>query len=147
MFPLKLPEYTPKIRQSGREEIFCLVRKSYVALTPEEWVRQNFLNLLIEHLGYPKGMIRLEHGLQYFKNLKRSDIVVLDTQGNVFLLVECKSYEIALNEKVLKQLATYNKVLDASYVAITNGLKHYIWKRFRNTLEQVGQFPTYSRSD
>ena len=74
-------------------------------LTPEEWVRQHFINLLITHLGYPKGLIKLEHSMKYFKNAKRSDISVLDRDGTVFLLVECKAPEVDLDQKVMNQLS------------------------------------------
>lgn len=140
MQPLKLPEYEPRIQG---DEIFCLVRRKLVALTPEEWVRQSFLNLLIEHLSYPKGMIKLEHSLQYFKNMKRSDITVLDREGSVFLLVECKSHKVKLSQNTVSQLSEYNKVLDSKYLAISNGLKHFIWKRGEEGFEQINVFPTY----
>ncbi len=141
MHPLKLPEYNTKVRD---EEIFCLVRKKWVALTPEEWVRQNFLNLLIEHLNYPKGMIKLEQSIQYFKNLKRSDITILDSEGGVFLLVECKSYKTKLSEQTVLQLSQYNKILDSKYLAMTNGLKHFIWQKGEAGFEQISSFPSFS---
>ncbi|MEM9339534.1 MAG: type I restriction enzyme HsdR N-terminal domain-containing protein [Bacteroidota bacterium] len=143
MHPLKLPGYKPKIRTDKRSDIFCLIRKKYVALTPEEWVRQHFLNLLIEHLGYPKGMIRLEYTLSYFKKVKRSDITVLNRDGTIFLLVECKSYDLPLGQQVMNQIAAYNKVLDADYLAITNGLKHYTWEKKETDFHQINHFPNY----
>lgn len=112
-------------------------------LTPEEWVRQHFLNLLIAHLGYPKGMFKLEHSMSYFKNQKRSDILVLDKNGDVFLLVECKSSEVKLDQKVVNQVAEYNKVLKAEYVAITNGMNHFVWQRAMGAMKQIKDFPHY----
>jgi len=140
MQALKLPEYEPRIQG---DEIFCLVRRKLVALTPEEWVRQNFLNLLIEHLSYPRGMIKLEHSLTYFKNMKRSDITVLDREGEVFLLVECKSHKVKLSKQTVVQLSQYNKVLDSKYLAISNGLKHFIWEKRENGFEQMDVFPSF----
>lgn len=140
MSPLNLPEYAPRTKG---DEIFCLVRRKYVVLFPEEWVRQHFLNLLIEYLDYPRGMIKLEHTLSYFKNQKRSDITVLDRDGTVSLLVECKSHKVALNEKVVKQVAEYNKIIDAKYIAVTNGLKHFVWKREGEAFEQLTNFPKF----
>lgn len=140
MQPLKLPEFDYQIEENL---IFCMVRKKWVVLTPEEWVRQHFLNLLISHLGYPKGMFRLEHSMRYFKNQKRSDISVLDKEGNMFLLVECKASSVKMDQKVLNQVAEYNKVLDAKYVAITNGLSHFIWESKNSTLKQIKEFPFY----
>lgn len=140
MSPLNLPEYSPRIQG---DEIFCLARRKFVVLFPEEWVRQHFLNLLINHLDYPRGMIKLEHSLSYFKNQKRSDITVLDREGRVFLLVECKSFKIGLTEKVVKQVSEYNKVIDASYISVTNGLKHFVWKKNKESFEQITDFPKF----
>ena len=138
--PLKLPRFDVKLKD---HTIFCLIRKRWMVLTPEEWVRQHFLNLLITHLGYPRGMFKLEHTMSYFKNQKRSDIMVLDKNGDVFLLVECKSPEVKLDQKVVSQVAEYNKVLEAEYVAITNGMNHFVWQREMGDLKQIKDFPHY----
>ncbi len=141
MHPLKLPDYAP--RTQG-EDIFCLVRRRWVALTPEEWVRQHFLNLLIEHLSYPRGLIKLEHSIKYFKNIKRSDITILDRSGGVFMLVECKSFKMKLTQEVVSQLSQYNKILDSKYLAISNGLKHFIWeKKSSGSYESLEMFPAH----
>lgn len=141
MQPLKLPEFDVKRIDNT---IFCLIRKKWVVLTPEEWVRQHFINLLTTYLAYPKGMMKLEHSMSYFKNQKRSDIMVLDKEGNVFLLVECKSPQVKLDQKVLNQVAAYNKVLDSSYIAVTNGLNHFIWQRENGIFNQIKEFPPYT---
>ena len=133
---LNLPEFVIQVRG---EEVFCLIRRKWVALTPEEWVRQHFLNLMIEQLKYPKGLIKLEHGHTYFKNAKRSDIVLFDRQGCAFLLVECKAPNVPIDKKVVQQAAQYNKVLEAQYLSVTNGLKHFIW----NDEQQLHQFPPF----
>lgn len=143
MTPLKLPEYDVRLRGESIKEIFCLVRKKWLVLTPEEWVRQHFVNLLIEHLNYPKGLIKLEQSMKYFKNAKRSDITVLDRNGDVLLLVECKASDIALDNKVMNQLSEYNKVLDAKYLSISNGIKHFIWEKKGEAFEQIKEFPSY----
>ncbi|MEO9482070.1 MAG: type I restriction enzyme HsdR N-terminal domain-containing protein [Ekhidna sp.] len=140
MQTLKLPEFDVKLKD---DNVFCLIRKKWVFLTPEEWVRQHFLHLLIAHLDYPRGMFKLEHTMSYFKSLKRSDIIVLDREGGVFLLVECKAPDVKLDQKVLNQVATYNKVLDANYLAITNGMRHFIWQRTGDGLIQLKEFPSY----
>lgn len=137
---LKLPEFEVKLKD---KTIFCLVRKKWVVLTPEEWVRQHFLNLLITHLKYPKGMFKLEHSISYFKNQKRSDISVLDKEGEMFLLVECKAPSVKLGQKVLNQVGTYNKVLDSQYLAITNGMIHYVWEKGESGFNQIKNFPFY----
>jgi hypothetical protein len=144
MQTLKLPEYEVQLRVATNKEIFCLIRKKWMVLTPEEWVRQHFLNLLIKHLNYPKGLIKLEHSMNYFRTAKRSDITVLDRNGNVFLLVECKSADVALDKKVMNQLSEYNKVLDSKYLAISNGMKHFIWEKKGDGFEQINEFPKHS---
>lgn len=140
MQQLNLPDFD--IRVQG-QQVFCLVRKKLVALTPEEWVRQHFLNLLINHLHYPKGLMKLEHTISYFKNIKRSDITILDKKSGIFLLVECKASNVDIDQKVVAQLAEYNKVLDAKYLAITNGFKHFIWKKENESFVQIREFPKY----
>jgi len=140
MLPLNLPQFDLKQNEG---EVLCLVRKKWVALTPEEWVRQHFLNLLINHLSYPKGMMRLEHAHTYFKNQKRSDITILKKNSRIFLLVECKAPTVAIDQKTVNQVSTYNKVLDADYLAVSNGLKHFIWKKEEDGFIQKKEFPTY----
>ena len=140
MTPLKLPEFD--IRLEG-ESVFCLIRRKWVILTPEEWVRQHFLNLMIHHLGYPKGLIRLEHGLYYFKNAKRSDITLLHRDSGVFMVVECKAATVKIDQKVINQVSEYNKVLKAEYIAISNGLSHFIWKYNNAGYQQLKDFPAY----
>lgn len=140
MQPLNLPEFDIRIQSNT---VFCLVRKKWVVLTPEEWVRQHFLNLIIHHLGYPKGMMRLEHSMNYFKNVKRSDITVLDREGGIHMLVECKAPTVAIDQKVLNQVSEYNKVLNSKYIAISNGLKHFIWEKKGSSLNQISSFPEY----
>lgn len=140
MQALKLPEFGVRVKEGS---IFCLIRKKWMVLTPEEWVRQHFLNLLISHLDYPRGMIRLEHSITYFKNLKRSDIIVLNREGDVFLLVECKAPGVALDQKVVNQVSIYNTELDSKYLAITNGMKHFLWKKEQQAFSQIKDFPSY----
>ena len=140
---LKLPEYDIRLKEGFPSEVFCLIRKKWLVLTPEEWVRQHFINLLINHLGYPKGLIKLEQSMSYFKSIKRSDITVLDKEGGVFLLVECKRSDISLDDKVMSQLSEYNKVLDAQYLSISNGMKHFIWEKRGDRFSQITAFPAY----
>jgi len=142
MQQLNLPEFDVRI---DGDKIFCLVRKKWLVLTPEEWVRQHLLNLMINHLGYPKGLIRLEHGLNYFKNAKRSDIVVLRPDSGVFMLVECKAPTVKTDQKVINQVSEYNKVMQAEFIAITNGLKHFVWRYEEHHYTQLTTFPSYTK--
>lgn len=143
--PLLLPPINPKIESKGDEEfIFDPIRKKQLLLTPEEWVRQHFVNLLKEHLGYPAGLFQLERQHKYAGSSKRSDILVLDKSGKPFLLVECKAYDVSLNEKTLTQISTYNKTLQAKYIAVSNGLKHFVWKFENGKYDQLTSFPSYT---
>lgn len=142
---LNLPEIAPRIEErEGVEFIFDSVRKKYLMLTPEEWVRQHFLGLLINQLNYPAGLIQVERQHHYHQNKKRSDIIVLDKEGRPFLLVECKAPEIPIQPKVLAQVAMYNKSVQASYIAVSNGLKHFVWKRSEDSYQQLKAFPIYA---
>jgi hypothetical protein len=126
MIKLNLPEITPKIiKENGKIAILDLIRKKYIVLTPEEWVRQHYLNYLITHLHYPKGLIKIESGLSYNSRLKRSDIVVFDNLGKPQVLVECKAPSVPIDNQTLFQASVYNKILKAPLVVVTNGLLHY----------------------
>ena len=129
MLELKLPTYDPRIRRRDeRIEIFDPIRKKFIVLTPEEWVRQHFVNYLISHLKYPRSLIKLESGLKYNSLQKRSDILVYNRSSQPFMLVECKAVEIKLTQKVIEQIAVYNHIISASYIVITNGISHYCYK-------------------
>ncbi|WP_258103357.1 type I restriction enzyme HsdR N-terminal domain-containing protein [Marinoscillum sp. MHG1-6] len=144
MQALNLPPFNIKTKsEEGNEYVFDIVRKKYVILTPEEWVRQHFIHLMINHLGYPKSLIKLEFPLSYFKSGKRSDIILLDREMNPFLLVECKSADVNIDQKTLNQISTYNKVVKAQYIAVTNGLKHFIWKMENGEYTQQTKFPNF----
>lgn len=125
-FPnLNLPSFEPQLqRVDDKYFIFDSLRKKYLALTPEEWVRQHWVNFLIEHQGYPKGLISLEKGLKYNQLQKRTDLVVFDRVGNPYLLIECKAPEVELNQKVLQQAMSYRSTLLTPYVILSNGLRH-----------------------
>ena len=126
MQKLNLPEYSFSLReQSEKIQIFDRWRKKYVTLTPEEWVRQNFLMYLVSEKNFPASLISVEAGLKLFKTNKRTDIVVYNKQGNPLLIVECKAPEVALNEKVFDQIVRYNMALQVKYLIVTNGLEHY----------------------
>jgi hypothetical protein len=129
MSPLNLPTYTYKTKEiEGKSYIFDPIRKKYLVLTPEEWVRQHFINLLITHYQYSKSLIRLEGGLNYNKLQKRSDIVVFDQDGKPFLLVECKAPEVPINRAVIEQASRYNLTLKCPFVAITNGINTFCFE-------------------
>ncbi|MBC8343459.1 MAG: type I restriction enzyme HsdR N-terminal domain-containing protein [Bacteroidetes bacterium] len=129
MLELSLPKYDYLVqKKEGKLFIFDSFRKKYILLTPEEWVRQHFVNYLITVKNTPVKLISLEKGLKYNRLLKRTDIVVYDDYGRALLLVECKASTVKLNEQVVFQLAIYNAELKAPFMGITNGLQHFYWK-------------------
>lgn len=144
MQKLNLPQCDLKIKnEEGNQFVFDITRKKYVVLTPEEWVRQHFIHLMVNELRYPRSLIRLESPLIYFKSGKRSDIILLDRDGAPFLLVECKAPEVALQRGAVNQASVYNKVVQAKYLAITNGLKHYVWGFDAEKYHSLKEFPSF----
>ena len=122
---LNLPSIVPKfLNKEGKVFIFDLLRKKYLLLTPEEWVRQHWIHFLISNQGYPKGLLALEKGLVYNGLQKRTDLVVFDRAGLPYLLVECKAPDIEINQQVLSQALAYNQTLKCPFIALTNGRKH-----------------------
>lgn len=129
MLALNLPQFDVNLKKSeGKIWIFDGIRKKYMVLTPEEWVRQHLINYFVRHLNYPKSLIRVERGLYYNQLQKRSDITVFDRSGNPWMIVECKSPEVELDQKSILQVSVYNSDIQAKYVAVSNGLKHVCYE-------------------
>lgn len=129
MIPLALPTFDYKIKKiSNKIYILDPVRKKYVLLTPEEWVRQHVLHYLIHHLSYPKGLCRLEKRVCVGPRHYRPDILLCDNFGIIKMVVECKAPHTSLTNQVLGQVVHYNRQLGASYLLITNGIMHFCWK-------------------
>ena len=126
MDKLNFPEFACNIRKkAGKVEIFDIIRKKYVYLFPEEWVRQHAINYFINHLDYPKSLVRVESGLHYNHLEKRSDILIYNKEGRPYFLIECKSYKIKINQSALNQATVYNKALNAEFILLTNGINHF----------------------
>ena len=126
MTELNLPQCNLNIREiASGYEVFDPFRKKFVALTPEEWVRQNFLGFMVEHLGYPRGLVAVEKQLKLNGLTKRCDILAYSKAGHPVLLVECKAPSVPLTNEVFAQAARYNITLQVPFLAITNGLTHY----------------------
>ncbi len=110
--------------QNGNAQIFDIIRKKYVALTPEEWVRQHVIWYLKEELNISKGLIAVEKELKYNNLTKRFDLVVMNPLAEPLLLVECKAPSEAINQSTVQQAGIYLKTIKAPYVMLTNGLTH-----------------------
>lgn len=129
LLPLNLPAYPFKITElDGQLSMFDIIRKRNVIITPEEWVRQHFVQYLINDKKYPKTLIKLEGGHKLHGKAKRSDIVVFNSVGEKILLVECKAPSVTIDQKTFDQVARYNMVHKVNYLAVTNGIQHYYCK-------------------
>jgi len=128
--PLNLPQYPFKRRKQGegREEIFDPFRKKWVKLTPEEWVRQNFLAWLVMEKNFPSGLIAVERSLKVNKMIRRFDAVLFRIDGSAGMLMEFKAPSIKLSHHVVDQIAAYNTTVKANYLILSNGLIHFCVK-------------------
>lgn len=135
---LNLPAFACRMRTSadGHEEIFDSQRNKYVRLTPEEWVRQHFVNYLVTCCGFPKGRIGNEVSIKVGLTEKRCDSVVFDELGQPKVVVEYKAASVALTRKVFEQIARYNLTLKVEYLIVSNGLTTYCCRMNR----QLGRF-------
>jgi Type I restriction enzyme R protein N terminus (HSDR_N) len=126
MIPLDFPSYSFRFKNSeNKVSIFDPIRKKFIILTPEEWVRQHVVEYLIQEKKYPKSYINVEKLLKINDLKKRYDIVVFNPDGSIFLLVECKAPEIKIAQTTFDQIARYNMVLKSEFLMLTNGLNHY----------------------
>jgi hypothetical protein len=147
MLPLNLPQFDVQLKKSeGKVWIFDVIRKKYILLTPEEWVRQHLVNYFIHHMKYPKSLISVERGLHYNQLQKRSDITIFDRTGNPWMIIECKSPDVALDQKSVLQVAVYNSDVKAKYVSVSNGLKHICYEPKPDVKDVVllKDFPEYN---
>ncbi len=126
MQKLNLPAYSFKIKNSEKHTlIFDELRKKYIVLTPEEWVRQHFVKFLIEEKKYPVSLIAIEKQLTINNLKKRSDILIFSSNGTPNIIVECKAPSIKITQDTFDQIARYNLKLNANLLIVTNGLDHY----------------------
>jgi len=129
MKKLNLPPYSFKIKsKENKLYIFDMLRKKNVVLTPEEWVRQNYIQYLIVEKKYPKSLIAIEKQLKINNLNKRTDILIFDKNGKTNIIVECKAPKVKITQETFDQIARYNLGLNANYLIVTNGLQHYYCK-------------------
>ena len=126
MYELNLPKYGIKIKNDkGHQSIFDVLRRKYVALTPEEWVRQHFVHFLIEHKGYPKALMANEIQLAIGNKKLRCDSVLYDRMLKPRIIIEYKAPTVSITQKVFDQITIYNMLLHVDYLVVSNGIKHY----------------------
>ena len=129
MKELNLPSFDVKIRGTReRPEIFDSLRKRFVALTPEEWVRQHFVNWLMTEKGYPKGLMANEVALQCGDKTLRCDSIVYDKDAHPQMIIEYKAPTVQITQRVFNQISAYNLLLHVDYLVVSNGLQHYCCK-------------------
>ncbi len=130
MFPkLNLPTYSFRIeQQSGKKLIFDEIRKKSLVLTPEEWVRQNFIRFMIEEKKYPASLLAIETGLKLNRNQFRADLLVYDRRGKPLLIVEFKAPSVKISQLAFDQITRYNMTFQVPYLIVSNGLSHYCCK-------------------
>ena len=150
MQQLNFPKYNFRFKSNENKTlIFDIVRKKFIELTPEEWVRQHVIHLLVSEKKYPLSHINVEKQIKLNDTIKRYDIVVFNSNGNIQLIVECKAPNIRINQQVFDQIARYNFVLHANYLMITNGIEHYYCQmEFENKRYNfLNEIPDYMASN
>ena len=129
MQQLQFPKYSFRFKNSeNKVAIFDEIRKKFIIITPEEWVRQHVVQFLLQDKKYPKSHINVEKLLKINDLIKRYDVVVYNPDGSIYILVECKAPEIKISQHTFDQIARYNMTLNANYLMVTNGLNHYFCK-------------------
>lgn len=127
MKELNLPSYSFRFKSGdgGKALIYDDIRRKYVVLTPEEWVRQHFVRYLVNEKSYPAGLLAVEASFELNRLVKRADILVHNRAGRPVLLVECKAPDVRLDAVVFDQIVTYNIKFRLRYIVVTNGMKHF----------------------
>ena len=142
MIHIAYPEPQFKVREEGGKHfIFDSIRKAWLVLTDEEWVRQNFVHYLIATLHYPSSLIALEKEMELHGLKKRFDVLVFDERYRPWMLVECKAPNVPLNDAVLQQLLRYHMTMPATYLVITNGNNTYGWQKEEGALRLMHRLP------
>lgn len=147
MTELNLPKYNMRISRDRNNniKIFDSIRKKFVSLTPEEYVRQHFTNWLINYLHYPIGLIANEVKISLNSTIKRCDTIVYSNTGDPMMIIEYKAPHISINQNVFDQIVRYNMVLKTKYLVVSNGMQHYccIIDYENNSYQFIPHIPTY----
>jgi len=141
---LKYPTFNVKIKHEGKKAlVFDEVRKKWIVLTPEEWVRQHFINYIITAKEFPTSLLSIEKEIELNGTKRRYDAVVFNTAMQPVLLVECKSPDVAITEQTAEQALRYNLVMGVRYLVLTNGLQEIVIDTLENKLKYLPEIPMY----
>lgn len=145
MIKITYPDTKPKIKKlENSEVIFCIIRKKWLIITPEEWVRQNFLLYLTLELNYPASLISVEKRILVGEMLRRYDIVVYSKKMLPLIVVECKEMEVALSESAILQVLRYNTELQADFLIVTNGISCAAFEKKEFRFEEIQTIPAHN---
>lgn len=144
---LNLPHHDQRLkREDGKQYIFCQVRKKFLVLTPEEWVRQNLISFLSLDLGYPVSLMKIEREVKGGQRGKRADLIIYNTSGKPQLLVECKAPNEKLGKQTFFQLGRYNRFVNAALLLISNGMQHFCCRVTEdNEFKFLDEIPPYNK--
>ncbi|MEO9209830.1 MAG: type I restriction enzyme HsdR N-terminal domain-containing protein [Ginsengibacter sp.] len=144
MMTIQFPKNSLQIRhQQGVNEVFDIIRKKWIALTPEEWVRQNWIQFLCTEKKYPSSLIAVEKEIHLGELKKRSDLVIYNRQSLPWMIIECKEMEVALSQKTIDQILRYHIPLPAKYLVITNGTYSIGYKKEKGQFFEIDLFPDF----
>ena len=130
-------------KEDGKEMIFDFIRKQWLVLNEEEWVRQNFIQFLVQEMKYPVELIAVEKEIQLGELKKRFDILVFGQTHQPWMLIECKAGDIKLDDKVFQQVLRYNISMPANFLVITNGHYTFGWEKTGGELKEIMQMPVW----
>jgi hypothetical protein len=146
MIKIEFPDNILRVRQiAGVQEVFDQIRKKWLVLTPEEWVRQNFVQFLILSNNYPASLIAIEKEIKVGELKKRCDIVVYNRSAMPWMIIECKEMNVKLSDKTLDQILRYHIALPANYLIITNGSYSLGYKKENGQFFQMDEFPVFGK--
>ena len=147
MQKLNLPEFDLIVREKDvKDEILDIIRKKYIRLTPEEWVRQNFIAYLLQEKNYPQSLMAIEKEIIIDRQKRRPDIVVFKNDMKPVLAVECKAPAVKISQDTFDQLIRYNSIMKVKYLITTNGMKHYCCRidYEKNVYRYLQEVPAFS---
>ena len=143
---LNFPMHQQRLKnEEGKDFIFCQVRKKFLVLTPEEWVRQHLISYLNQDLAYPLSLMKIEREVKGGQRQKRADLIICNSQGEPSILVECKASTEKLTKETFFQVGRYNRFINAALLLISNGLEHYCCRvTEQNEFQFLDGIPSYN---